>query len=1099
MKDNMKQYIQDLFFGYSTQSILNNSRVNQLLSFDELVNVLGSSPTEQYLEISRRAISTLDAGGELKAVKNEIDGLKKSLHPVLFSGFTEIGHGDTTGEFDYNGCVQVDLDFKVTGGQHLARVAFDKITKLPYVLLAAISPSGVGVKALVSTTNDVKIRHKLVSTQVTAAVGSEINVDGNQFDTIGYASVCYGLQAGADLYVNRNAEQFKYVHVASTVQDHIQSNQITVNLTSTDEQVNIRLKRAYDRVKAAVPKFDTPAIQQFAGIIGMWAIEFEVGRDFLFANGQTQNLTENGNKRLKSLESICRKNKSGPNWGKALTQVVEIDLGSNQFKDKCNSDIKIDKYLSEVQDQITVESKTMIVAPTGSGKSTWVKNLSIPRIMVVPTRVMVDQIAEEAGAVRFYGGDHKAKITDNFIVTTYSSLPTLNTHFKEVGLSRYTLFLDEVHVFTSNAAPSFQLGDLRDALKIINENKWLSLTATPLFNFAPELEPTKVFKVSRNVNPIKKYQQVACKRSVLESVIVNVAESKKIGKKSFVFFNNTKEDGAFGELMSGLVNKNVIAVAVNSPTAMQSKQKSNSSDFTGFNEIVFDQDITNVDAVVATSLFKEGMSVTKGLGTEVDIHIIGAWHPMEIEQFSNRARGVNSITAYHYRSEKTCLEQEQEHKSPTQPLPNINYIRENTVAHASKVATAFTELAKVSDLNVSAIKSIATRLEHADAIWFDKETKVCTPDNLLLSHSVYRKESMFAHGSKAVMEHKLAEYDWSFTLNSFTVSQHLTKDELSDIKNDVNTKKEENSKLVSKRIDELSKKITIADVCDYAEEIKTNAPEILNKSDEIDHQLKLKLCSITKAFNQTTGSIDKAFRVLNHIGQDNGAISRMWDIVKMDRLVTGNDGFGINYTAYNEIYNLYLDEWRKDNSHVYTSSDMVNAVINSIVTIGYEPTFGDLLKKDQKELNAIAAREFSQMFEIEPAFARVVEEGKFTKTGKPVKKSVRGFKIVGPAIDQFYRITGWDKIHQVQTKEQVSSTVISNIVETIEPTAREFASNFINPTKAEYVKSIIVTPVQQIEIKHNPVINKIVEKTCEQNRILRNKTNALKKRSSLDL
>ena len=199
---NQKEFLKKLRFSYTTQSI-QSQHYNQSIGFTQLVQIIEGKKSQNF-KIIRDIVYTgfEEKGLSGKEVKKLIAPYKINLPFFLLGGYTSVGKSNA--KIDYNGCFQVDFDCKQKGGHQKAIELQEMMEKLDYVLLSTISPSGVGVKALIMSNNTDKSKHlgyaHALNMKIIKDTGFEvelINADGSSsineetFDALPVTQACF--------------------------------------------------------------------------------------------------------------------------------------------------------------------------------------------------------------------------------------------------------------------------------------------------------------------------------------------------------------------------------------------------------------------------------------------------------------------------------------------------------------------------------------------------------------------------------------------------------------------------------------------------------------------------------------------------------------------------------------------------------------------------------------------------------------------------------------------------------------------------------------------------------------------------------------------
>ena len=178
----------ELTFAFSTDRVdcrSDKRTPNKRITFAELRDIITNRTfcPSQYDELPTLAESLYIHGDE--SAKALLLKGKKCSPWVLFGGYCPIGHADMY--LQYNGCTQVDIDFKTTDGQKKALNILQKIKNLQPVdvLFAGLSPSTFGVKILLATTATRIEEHKDASKQAIAYLAKLLQIEEKFFDHLG--------------------------------------------------------------------------------------------------------------------------------------------------------------------------------------------------------------------------------------------------------------------------------------------------------------------------------------------------------------------------------------------------------------------------------------------------------------------------------------------------------------------------------------------------------------------------------------------------------------------------------------------------------------------------------------------------------------------------------------------------------------------------------------------------------------------------------------------------------------------------------------------------------------------------------------------------
>jgi predicted P-loop ATPase len=186
---------------------------NELINLSQLIELIKSDAPSNALKIRKIVKNGFNQNIDAKKIKTQIKPLKNSLPFVLFSGFCSIHHNDKT--LVYNGCLQLDIDFKFAGGDVKAIELKQVVKSLPYVVLAAISPSGYGLKCLIATDNfefdyaqkiskkNYTSKHEKISKILISELAEKFDIDIKLFDFVGASQPCF-VPYDKEVYFNPN-------------------------------------------------------------------------------------------------------------------------------------------------------------------------------------------------------------------------------------------------------------------------------------------------------------------------------------------------------------------------------------------------------------------------------------------------------------------------------------------------------------------------------------------------------------------------------------------------------------------------------------------------------------------------------------------------------------------------------------------------------------------------------------------------------------------------------------------------------------------------------------------------------------------------------
>lgn len=634
MKDN-------LFFAFSTDSVdtlAHLARPNQRIRFDylrDLITGAAITPPPEFYELpdlARRKYCDGDrTAGDLLALK------KKVLSYVLFSGFCAVHHNDAT--LQYNGCLQIDIDFKTATGDQDALEILQRIKDLrpDGVLLATLSPSTFGVKILLRTNNLDKDRHGAAARAAIQYLAELLEIPVESFDKLGASQACY-------LPFERTPGQAFFNPDAGA---------LPINFSDPTGDQGDRPATVYsdDQVSAAAQYLIEHQIDvascydEYLRITAACKNAFgDDGKQTAFdlLNNSAAFRSSNYSKNFyRKFDSLKRSN------GKQATGATLVYLAQKSGYSVTTArpgrtlTANAGEYLTAILDrhQIALDDVIgkYIVSPTGSGKTTlvaeYVRRYPDRRVvLVVPTKNLCDRIVKrtKGAAVKFYGGKKNRYITgeERFFVTTVHSFVPFSTR---VDLRQIDVFFDESHAMTADTSRPYKLDVLRSFHAAKNGARSTTyLTGTDLYNFHPDFDQVErlVVTAPQRITKTAQYWDV---KNILATVAEGVRRSVGKGRVPVVLQND--KSLKLAELETALADLRLAVL------------NSDKKDDPIFRQITRTGEIPgDVQAVITTTVLKEGNDVYDDRA--FDVFIVGAFHSSAIEQLTARFRTAQEVTAY---------------------------------------------------------------------------------------------------------------------------------------------------------------------------------------------------------------------------------------------------------------------------------------------------------------------------------------------------------------------------------------------------------------------------------------------------------------------
>lgn len=643
------------YFAYSTQRVSTPSqgaKGNTKISLLQLENLIKTPQNKDFARLRALFREGYESGdkAKLEAAKS----LKNRLPWFLPSGFCAIHHNNET--LEYNGVVQGDLDLKIKGGDVLARMLVKVVRQfmesggLPFVAFVCISPSGYGVKFLLTTDCTDIAQHGAAAKAVIGALSASISgyiPEGGKFDSLGASQPCF-LPSDEEAYFNHNAVPFHFVapenptntDTAPTPKEAPQRHH-----SGTTADAN-ELRAAYNFLlesKAILATCYDEYLPVLAGCIAAFGNDGADAARQLLENSPAflvSNFQKNFNNHAKGFKTT----KTPPRWLLKQARAHGWRGGHHAQKDAPQTILNgaAGEKLTDIllRHSIKLPGKRWVVG-TGTGKTYAVAafaNAGSKTVLAVPYSSIAHNVAAQYGAVLFDGKTRNIVQDAGFYVTTYASLPALSSRLDAVAA--WHLFLDEAHNFTTSAARGYMWKNLCRVLDIASHFATLtSLTGTEVATYHPLLLGLPKMEV---VAPrtIPKILQIIRTKNTLDAAARGVVRALELGKKCVVALNDK------GTKLEKLKVR-LKAIGGASVAYFNSENK----DGNAFAELCQNGKFPEgVNVIVTTSVLKEGNNINDK--SHFAFIFLGRFHAVEIEQLTARAREAESIEAVLIKGER---------------------------------------------------------------------------------------------------------------------------------------------------------------------------------------------------------------------------------------------------------------------------------------------------------------------------------------------------------------------------------------------------------------------------------------------------------------
>jgi hypothetical protein len=552
---------------------------NELINLSQLIELIKSDAPSNAFKIREIVQNGFNQNIDAKEIKTQIKPLKNSLPFVLFSGFCPLHHNDNN--LVYNGCLQLDIDFKFIGGNLKAIELKEVVKDLPFVLLAAISPSGYGLKCLIATDNfDVNL-HGKVSKAIINEVSELLSIDKIYFDNLGASQPCF-VPYDRDVYFNKNytpynaykalynynleqqrkEAQQRLIDSQTTIQTSFDSDNITTPqieklkyLTAQILASNIDITDGYKTwfaVACAYASLGENGRSLFHSVASLNAGYDYSKNDRKFNEG----LKKNGGS-IGYLVNVCKGynitiNEFCRNWIKENAPKNNYFNGSGTTQKTCEVKkytLKSNEYIGNI---LTARSFKLginiLLGSTGTGKTNFTAQ-NFAKTIVVSRNITTLENYSKYGFERFQMKDAK----DNFcgledgskISVTYKSLEKMLNKF---DTSDCVFVFDEYHLLTDsysdvrketqfsyNILESLQKTNvviLASANDVLISDKRIKIVSKHVFN-KPTVKRFVDVTYNSNFNTLK------------AKVLQRLQEGRKV-----LLYTNRKDDKAVSEFLA---------------------------------------------------------------------------------------------------------------------------------------------------------------------------------------------------------------------------------------------------------------------------------------------------------------------------------------------------------------------------------------------------------------------------------------------------------------------------------------------------------------------------------------------------------------------
>ena len=625
-------------FNLSFYSTHNQTRAERVTTVTEFVTAIrtGANGLADTITRARKAYLTDGKKGTYTLIKNGLP----VVAPCLFDGKAKASENIT----DYYGAFWLDLD-GLTPQEAVKKR--DLLGNDPHVILAFLSPSGHGVKALVRTDNTnvknhARIFEKIIQPYYESLTNCPVDPSGKNANRL-----CY-LSFDPQIIFNPTAEIF------------------TVNLADDDNQPTE--KTVSENLTGQTRDYSDQRVETlFKDVLNRkgFSIADGTGRDNILFR-VSLSLNTYGvpfDQAEKTFRKVLASFRLPQGWidekvEKCLTKAYQKNTDKHGVFDanlktytKPVETFYVKKFISEIYAELKTELKTakrtLFIAPTGGGKTCFFLDYARKIadhldgddyvLLLTPNRLTAQNNKAEADArgkicCLAVGGEmNDLEIADaRFIIATPDGAQHVEKIKNQIGGTVKLVILDEIH----NAVISSAYRSVMDTYvgKLLKSDvPFIGITATPTKQL--ESEFNTIIKV--NVRDKTNYNGKFWTHYDLRFIADKTAEYLKNGqnRKEIIRLNNTDKQTLLAQY---LTEKNLTV------TVLTAKDKDTPEYIKLAKQGVFDTDV-----LIITEIGENGLSICDEKHTIAGTFIYEKNEPLDekrAKQFFARVRGQKQMT-----------------------------------------------------------------------------------------------------------------------------------------------------------------------------------------------------------------------------------------------------------------------------------------------------------------------------------------------------------------------------------------------------------------------------------------------------------------------
>jgi hypothetical protein len=587
---------------------------------------------------------------------------------------------------------------------------------------------------------------------------------------------------------------------------------------------------------------------------------------------------------------------------------------------------KLSKILSDADFPVGV---TLLKSPTNSGKThLFVNGLSGKRIIVLPTKALVDQVAKHKGVAKCYDGK-LFPLGESVIAMTYNKLELFIKMVDSgaIGRQEYDLFVDEAHnLYTSYNYRDAAMNIVYDTIQLKYCRKVVLMSGTLKNEFLPALKIDKQVNVTRE-QPTQQQCNVIKTNDPHRFLMGKV----EIDGKSLVLLNNKAQ----AEQLAIELNANGLPAQV--------FHKDNQQDTE--NQLMLIDESVKAKVLIFTQIGVEGLN----LNNQNIKQVIAFDHhgSVTLEQVNNRAR-KNNTKLYVLRNDNSKDDGFLSQMDVTAALNDAKKF----VDFANSVLghTDSLEIEATTKQLLTTIKSLPSNLKYS--VRYNESAKQFEVSHLGLAAKVYEMDCTNEGYNAELFDEHMAEYHFTVTRKTVLYDKDTVSKAIKE-----KAKRVTEAQVIEEQTQYLQLMGTIADSL----ELKDLAQTVASGSHP---ELGILKDPLTKsAILSNYYRFDDVMELITHHIKDNTTFNRALDYAKQ---VRDNCLFRKYFEAA-----LDLNKW-------YTIHALRQIVVNTNnhLSAKHKMNLEKMLKSDNGQ-----TRGFKRLFKVEDARSTkaVIINGKLTR------------------------------------------------------------------------------------------------------------------------